>query len=197
MLRSGFFRENFVTVLGIALPLLLVAVFALARGVSETAVAAPEYKAVYAQSGYMYGGKFRYNVDAGKKLVVTYEGPKTNGPLPSGAQPVTTTVYVIEGKTGAVAKHTYTVANAFTQGITPIDTKDLNVTIAVQGPTAPDGYVYIDHRDNNYGGGILPEIFGYNGRYDSNRMIAKSGRSFELEAGNAYDPFEFIGWAKD
>lgn len=199
MLKSGFFRENFVTVLGIALPLLLVAVFALARGVSETAVAPPEYKAVYAQSGYMYGGKFIYNVDAAKKLVVTYEGPRTNGQVPTNPQPVTTTIYVTDGRTGAVTKRSYTMASAYTQGITTIDTKDLNITIAAQGTTSPDGYVYVDGRGNgyNYSGGILPDLFGYNGRYDSDKVIVKSGRSFELEAVNRYDPFEFIGWTKD
>lgn len=200
MLRSGFFRENFVTILGIALPLLLVAVFALARVVSEAAVAAPEYKAVYAQSGYMYGGKFIYRVSPEKKLVVIYEGPRTNGPLPTQAQPVTTTVYVTDAKTGAVTKHSYTMANAFAQGVTTIDTKDFDLQVAAQGPTAPDGYVFTDGKGNNYNysGGILPEIFGYNGRYgSSDKMIVKSGRSFELESVNNYDPFEFIGWTKD
>ena len=196
MLKSAFFRENFVTVLGIVLPLLLVAVFALARGVSETAVPPPQFKAVYAQSVYPYGGKFVYSVNAEKKLVVIFEGARTSGNPEPKPQPITTTIYVSDGR-GGVTKHNYTVANAYAPGVTNVDTTDLDVTIAAQGTTAPDGYVYVDYRDHNYSGGILPEIFGYNGRYNSERMIAKAGRSFPLESGNAYDPFEFIGWAKE
>jgi hypothetical protein len=193
--KSTFLRENFVVVLGITLPLLLIVLFSLARVFSNATVAPPQYRAVYAQGAHYYG-QFHYDVGPDKKLVITYDAPHYNStPVPQPT-PVTTTVYVADAKTGKLEKHNYTIANAYSEGVTRIDNKDLTVTIETEGTTAPDGYIYT-HNTDSYSGGIVPEIFGYGHRYDNSHTIAKSGRSFTLESANPYDVIDFIGWTKD
>lgn len=196
--KSTFFRENFVVVLGIALPLLLVIVFALARVFSEIAIAPPEFRAVYAEAPQPYGGKFHYNVGVDKKLVVTFEGAHYNGTPRPNPISATTTVFVMDVKTGAVTRHGYTVSNVYAEGIAPVSTNDTAPTVAVAGPTAPDGYVYTTNPDSDYySGGIIPDMFGYNLRHGNGHAIVKNGRAFPLDTNNIYNPVEFIGWTKD
>jgi hypothetical protein len=193
--RSAFLKENFVVVLGLALPLLLVAVFALARGISTATVEPPQYKAVYAQSNYS-NGKFRYAVGPDKKLTVTYDAPKYHGEPPRSVVSTSTTIYVADAKTGQVSKYTYNVANSYAEGVTQVPTKDLTVQIETEGMTAPDGYIYSRDTDH-YSRGIVPEIFGYGRSYRDSHVISKSGRSFTIETANPYDNIDFIGWTKD
>ncbi|MDB5490206.1 MAG: hypothetical protein JWO78_55 [Micavibrio sp.] len=201
--KSAFLRENFVTVLGIALPLLLVAVFALARVATESSTPAPQYKAVYAWAENARGGKFLFSVGPDKALTITFRGTHYNGKDIPNDSSAAVTVFVMDVNNGAVTRHTYTVPNAFVEGISPVDMNGQKITLAAQGTLAPDGYVFTNNRTDYYSGGLLPDLFGGNRRYgDNTNIIVKSGRTYPLDTSNGqgatvWSPVDFIGWTKD
>lgn len=196
-LTRSFIKDNFIIVLGIALPLLLVVFFAAARAISTVAVDPPQFKAVYAQSDN-YNKQFRYNVDANGQLRIEYEGQKYHGGENATVPvvPARTTLFVLDPVTGTVTKEQITIPNIYFEGVTNAEIKNINVKIDTQGTTAPDGYTYA-RSERGYNRGIMPELFGYrSGVYDERYMIRKGGRVFYLQTENKYQDIDFIGWTK-
>ena len=70
---STILKENSVLAAGIALPVLLILLFTIARLIPERSVPAPQYKPVYATQDYP--APFKFEVKDGK-LAVSYKKPK-------------------------------------------------------------------------------------------------------------------------
>lgn len=194
--KASFFKENLVVVVGVALPLLLVLIFGIARMVSTVSVDPPQFKAVYAEKdGYSYG-QFKYDVDTTGKLVVTYEAQPYSGQRAEKPVPARVKIHVWDPNTGSDKKFTVQVPDANAAGVTTADTSELANVVIQEGTKSEDGYEYSDAYTRGPDG-IMPEIFGYRGSYNDRFRVHKNGRSFYLPQEQRYNEITFIGWAKE
>ncbi|NND64597.1 MAG: hypothetical protein HKM24_01415, partial [Gammaproteobacteria bacterium] len=167
MKAKEFFQENFVIIIGVSLPLLLVLFFVVARGLPDMRVPAPQYDLVFAKNYYHGGSNNRlgFSVDGGK-LKVRYFPEKRN---PNG---YVTNQTVPELFYFDIDKKSVREINIEL----PVD-KDSQLSEAVQyidvpavanlklepGDTAPDGYQFT-YKSRNRGGLFGELMVGYSYR---------------------------------
>ncbi len=182
----SFIREQFVIILGICLPLILIGIFLIAKNVSEKLVDPPQYKAVYLIQDYSHYGDLKFSVKDGK-LTATYKDKQDD----SDESVINATLFIYDPATD----------NTKT---TPIDipTLEKNETVSLQipgiehlsfqkGKTAPDGYHYLYKYRN---GGLFMEIFGGHSSRNSD-FLHKKGRYISLPTSSyRYADVDFIGW---
>lgn len=186
-------KEHAVLVAGIALPLLLIIAFGLARTIPQSTVEDPKYRAVFVSQPYYYYDSFAYNVENGK-LKVTYKAPKENYPNRDKVQPK---IYIYDGATHKSETITLQVpakANSTTE-ISVVVKKFDNLKLT-SGETAPDGYTF---QPQSYGrGSFITDVFSYNSR-STPAALAKEGRLVSiLPLRNTYSgDVRFIGWVTE
>lgn len=182
-----FFKENFVLVVGVSLPLVLIALFFLAGQVSRQAVEDPQYDAVFAVDYHdnVSGNPYRISVDNGD-IVVKFR-PSTDEDR-HYAKP---RLFVFDHKTrqSRLIDIDYESAN---EGIvTDPDLAALNTHKIDPNPASPDGYKF----EYNYhsSGGLFGEIFGsYRDR--SYYALRNGPRAVPVEGPEPFYQAHFIGW---
>jgi len=194
MSAKEFLKENFVIVIGVTLPLLLVLFFVAARELPAARVADPQYDLIFAKN-YPRGTNKRLEFSVeNKKLKARYYPEQMNEHGYVTNQQVPELFY-------------YDVEKASIREIPvelPVD-EDGQISKKVQyieipavaeleidaGDTAPDGYRFIYNGRSH--GGLMTEIMvGYHGRY--NYVLEKDGRRIELPTDVYYYNTEAIGW---
>lgn len=186
-------KEHAVLVAGIALPLLLIIAFGLARTIPESTVEDPKYRAVFATQPYYYYDSFAYNVENGK-LKVTYKAPKENYKGPQKIQPK---IYIFDGATQKTETITLEVPkNAKSTSETSVPLKEFDTLKLTADETSPDGYIF---QPQSYGrGSFITDVFSYNSR-STPAALAKEGRLISiLPLRNTYNgDVRFIGWVTE
>ncbi len=193
-----FIKEHFVLVAGIALPLILIVVFSLARMVTDAAVDPPQYKAVYAQRDpNTYGnGKFNYQVGQDGQLQVTWAG-NASYPGQEKQPPVMARSYVVVFNPADNSRQQYVFEVPDSQKAGTIAVNGQMPALKIEpGNTAPDGYTYNTDDRDYYRNGVFHEIFGGNRYYNDRFAIRKNGKSVPLPVQDRYAQFDFIGWTK-
>lgn len=196
-INSSFIKENLVLIAGITLPLLLVALFGIARMVSTISVDAPTFKAVYAEKGYYYGsGEFKYSITETGQLKAQYVTNQTQ-PASTTPSPATTTIYIYDPVQNNSQTYKLEFNNQYQSSPTETNLASaVPTTHFILGNTAPDGYAY-KYNNSHYNNGLIPEIFGYGHHYyDGRYAIGKNGRNFYLPHQQRYQEIEFIGWTQ-
>lgn len=195
MSAKEFLKENFVIVIGVTLPLLLVLFFAIARELPESRVPDPQYDLVFAKN-YPHGmnKRLEFTVE-NKKIKVRYYPEETNehGYVTNRNIPE---LFYYDADKHAVREIPIEL---------PVD-EDGKISRKVQyievpavagleidaGNTAPDGYQFV-YQGHNRGGLMTDIMIGYRGgRYQY--VLEKDGRRIELPSHVTYYNTEAVGW---
>ncbi len=192
---GSFLKENAVLIAGVALPLMLVILFTVARTLPAKNVPDPQYKAVYAVQSYYYAGyNYSYKINDEGKLEVTLNAPARNVPpytdsdIPSDAQKAK--IYLFDGAKNKTEEIEVDLPKLEKDGKSikiPVAKFD---TLTLASGEAPDGYKFRDESYTN--SSLLTELFTYRSRRIP-RAIVKDGREIAIETQN-YGNFVFIGW---
>jgi hypothetical protein len=191
-----FVKDNLVLVVGLTLPVLLMAGFLLASVLPGRLADPPKYDLLLSQYDYPPGASLPVNL----RLIVkdgVLTAVYTKVPVPNGAAPNGTwrKLFRYEAATGTVRELSlpFPPDMELIEGTreAPVEaTKGLRIDTSRR---SPDGYelVFGDRR----GGGLLLEIFGASRDYGA--RLRKDGRSVPITAapGQAfYSGADFVGW---
>lgn len=185
-------KDNAVLIAGIALPVLLVLLFAFARVLPEKVVADPQYRAIFLSRSWNGLGTYNFDVGDDGKLALTYIKNKDTIPVQTPVEP--NKILIFNGVTG-------------TMDVIKVETPDLpagkdRVTVPVKGlettklskdPVAPDGYSF---RAESYrSSSLITEVFTYHSSHIPNSIV-KDSRSIPITkpSGPYYPYLDFLGW---
>lgn len=193
---KDFLRRNFVLVLGISLPVLLVAVLLLVHGISRMTATRPAYPVLYVSfESYLGPQLYDFDIDESGRLEVGFTLAEDNVAA-SHRQPADATLALFDARSDTL--ETFTLQAPRDPPRRQRVEVDLPEALAgltfSDSTTAPDGYrlelsVY-------RGGGLLREIFGSGGRSRHHRLV-DSGVSFRVPdtGGSTYAYHDaFVGW---
>lgn len=191
MALKNFIKENFVLVVGLTLPVLLVIAFLIANALHGSMGPPPQYEMLFETTRYD-GSPQPYSVDFSvKKNVLEARIWKHNVPTAN----IRKKLMVYDGKTQSVRELTYDMPNLDTTGPTEVVLNEFKNIKVDSSTKAPDGYEF-DRGGYNGNGGIVTDIFG--GGYGSyTARVTKDGSSYKIpDNGNRYYSYdiEFLGW---
>lgn len=196
---KDFLKRNFVLVLGVSLPVLLVGVLLLLHGISRMTAAKPAYPVLYvsfdAYSGQTY---YDFDVDDAGRLEIGFRRPDK----PAGAsnyRPVEATLVLFDAGSGTLNSFGVEAPEDPSPGQrVALDVPDgLSTLTFSDRAVAPDGYRL--ELSSYRGGGLLREIFGTGGRSRHHRLV-NDGVSFRVpDVGTRDYAYHdaFIGWVID
>lgn len=195
-----FLKRNLVLVLGVSLPVLLIAALLLVHGISRLAATGPDYPVLYVSFGNYFGQHlYDFDINSAGRLQIAFRLPDDGGDA-KRQQGTEATLALYDAHTGTLE----TFALETPDDPPPGERIEIDVPRALVGrvfsarTVAPDGYrlEFGGHRS----GGLLREIFGTGGRSRHHRLVNNNGVSFRVPdvAGSAYAHHNaFIGWVVD
>ncbi len=186
-----FLKENFVLVLGISLPVILIIVFMLAQSMTKL-VDPPQYSAVFVLENNHNNDMFYKFKVKNNKLVVTYKKPDKEDKYNANYN-YRTSLYIFDPVKDDVEEITLETPENAKDGkwvnVTVPNVKDLQINPAKE---SPDGYIFEEHHRRN--SNIFSDIFGYysgKNRY----ALTKQGRHVPIKnMSYTYGRDTFIGW---
>ena len=183
-------KEHAVLAAGIALPVLLILLFAIARAVPSSTVPDPVFDAVFATQNY-YGG-YSFAVKDGK-LEATYTAPPKDAYQPPKTEAPKIIIY--RSSTGKADTITLTKPElSDNQKSAVVSVKEFDTLKLSDKAEAPDGYTFRPQgwRSNS---SVVTEIFSYNSRQTPN-SLEKDGRLITIDPlkDRYYGDVTFIGW---
>jgi len=198
--QKSFFRENFVLIVGLALPVLLILGFMVATSLPQIVSDPPKYDLVFATVDYPPNAN---SIPVSVRFVVkdhVLKAQYARTPVVPGAYPYNgwRKLYVYQAKTQKVRELPFVYPPEM-ESITGMKeetveaTHDLRLDTTLQ---APDGYeLAYDSYSNS---GLLNELFWSS--YTREPRLKKGSSSVRLTVGDgrtslAYGNCEFIGWA--
>jgi hypothetical protein len=193
---KGFLKRNFVLVLGVSLPMLLIAALLTVHGISRLTATKPAYPVLYV-SYDTYSGQqfFDFDIDEAGRLEIGFLLPEENVAA-TRRQSADATLAVFNARSDALRTFRIEAPDDPPQGqrVELAVPEALSaLTFSAQG-TAPDGYRLV--LSSYRGGGLLREIFGTGGRTRHHRLV-NNGDSFRVPdtgiSSYAYHD-AFVGW---
>jgi hypothetical protein len=186
-----FLKRNYALVMGVALPLVLIAVFFLAGKASVMTVPDPQYDAVFATgySGHGARNRFRISTDEGK-LSIRVRPPK-KGARPRYQNQRDPVIYVFDHKTLYAKKIDIDFDNIVDGKVKDPDLDALSRKRLSVGPISPDGYVF--ERNTSRGNGLFAGLFGSR-RSRAYQVLRKGARRVPVVGGQSIYSAHFIGW---
>lgn len=188
---KDFLKENFVLVLGVSLPVILIVVFMIAQSMTKL-VDPPQYKAVFALQNHYHGQKpFKFKVDETGKLTITYTEPEI--PENQSRYNYNTRLYIYDPVTDNLQETELDAPDGLKENestvISIAATENLIINTATK---SPDGYIFTRH--NRRGGNLFTELFGY--RHSNVRYVLKKDtRVIPITPTRYYYGNDhFIGW---
>ena len=196
---KDFLKRNFVLVLGVSLPLMLIAALLLVQGISRLAATSPAHPVLYV-SFDTYSGQYFFDVDIDRtgRLEIGFKLPEDT-PGPTARQTADATLAMFDARSDSLKTFRIEAPDDPPQG----QRIELAVPEALAGltfsdeRTAPDGYRL--ELSAYRGGGLLREIFGTGGRSRHHRLV-NNGVSFRVPDidGSTYAYHDaFVGWVVD
>ena len=187
---KNFFRENVVLMLGLTLPVLLIAVFFFASILPKILSEPPQYDMLFVVSNYQYSNKADYAVDFSirHKRVMMKLGKKEEKKY---ANRKTDTLLVYKGKSQTIREIKVS-TNHLPKNV-EIPVAEVNSMIVDTSSISPDGYAFDARRYRSRG--LIGSLFGGGSR--NNHRIVKGNISYKLpinEYGYYYNKATFLGW---
>ena len=191
MTLRDFIKENFVLVAGLALPVLLVALFFLFSVVPRSMAVPPQYEALFADS--------RYNRPQGQNApydayFFVKDGVLTARVWRSPDNYNRARLMAFDGKTGTVREIPYDLSGIGTVPDRAEVALDAFRGMKLDGSnTAPDGYTF---ESGGYrSGGLVTDIFG-GGYHTGAPRLTKGAASFSIPGrhDDYYGNIQFVGW---
>lgn len=190
---KAFLKENFVLVLGISLPLILVIAVIALQSIIRSSVEPPQYGIVFAEPETYYMQPWAFEVK-NKKLVITYQEDNR----PDHYIDVSVWLQHYDPVSGKMERVRINKPDNYNEGeevtiTVPQHFADLSLS---DKNKSPDGYTF--SRASHSSSSIFTDIFGYNSRKRDYRLH-KNGVSFNLpDRGHKYryENAVFIGWVE-
>lgn len=194
MSAGNFIKQNFVLIVGISLPVLLVILFFVATVIPKSMMPPPQHELLFSTTRYDYQSPPPYNVD-----FVVRDG-KLKGRISANNNKQTINynykkLMAYDGKTGSVREIAYDLPPM--EGVADGSEVDIAAAASLTIDTnskAPDGYEF-DGGSYRSGGFITGEFFG--GGYHNSYRVRKGtvGYKIPMQDGYYYGyGLEFIGW---
>jgi hypothetical protein len=187
---KNWLKENLVLVIGLALPVLLIALFFVATVLPKSFGTPPQYELLFTTTKYDYQNKPEYVLDfnvKNKQLMVKakkYDEKTYNN--------ATRLLMVYDAKTEAVREIAID-ASKMSDGVEVVLEETKNMEIDT-GNISPDGYTL--EGPNYNGSGLLGGLFG--GGYRNNGFRIKKGnvgyKVPQHQADYYYSDLKFVGW---
>jgi hypothetical protein len=199
--QKTFFKENFVLIVGLALPVLLVIGFMVASNLPQRLSDPPKYDLVFATTEYPPNAN---NIPIGVRLVVKdgvlkAQYVRTNVPPNTATYNGWKKLYVYEAGSRKVRELTF----GFPPDMNEIEgsreeavesTKSMKLDTTLQ---SPDGY-QLSYEGHSHSG-LLNDFFWGGGGYGSEPLLRKGSSTVKLATGDgrtyfSYSGLEFVGW---
>jgi hypothetical protein len=190
---KAFLKENFVLVLGVSLPVLLIIVFMIAQQLTIPSTP-PKYKAIFAVQNQYYNKKpYRFEVDNNGKLSVSYKQPEPN-PNQHYYNKHLAQIYIYDPDLEYARTIKLDPPEDLKAGkVKSIKTPELNNYKLNTNDVSPDGYHFTKH-NRRHSGNIFSDIFGYRS-YHSNYALKKDNHLVMIKIDDYfYGQEKFIGW---
>lgn len=188
----NFIKENLFIVLGVTLPIILIAFLSIVQTIQKSGIEPPVHKVAYLVTNQLYGITVKSSIDnKTKKLSVTLQSNNKNK-LNNNAS---LTAYIYHPDMNGTPKaYEFDLPEIEKKGKYTLKMpKDLKNMQFINKKIAPDGYEY---KQSSYrSGNLMTEIFGYNNR-NRNDVIARKGFQIELPEAKRWNSTHFIGWVK-
>lgn len=194
-----FLKRNFVLVLGVSLPLMLIASLLLLHQITRMTATKPAYPVLYVSFDSYFGQHFYdFDIDETGRLGIGFRRPEENVAA-THRQPADATLALFDARSDTLATFRLDAPDDTPPG----QRVEIDVPEALAGRrfsdrhTAPDGYrlEFSGYR----GGGLLRELFGTGGQSRHHRL-ASNGVSFRVpdvdNGSHAYHD-AFVGWVVD
>jgi hypothetical protein len=195
---TDFVRRNLVAIVGVSLPLLLIAFVLAFHGIARLATEDPAHPVLYAAFDDYYGQSYYdFDIDEAGRLEIGFLAPERAAPgLDRPPTDVTLALY------DAAAGTLRTFQVGAPEAPSPGARIELAVPDALASRTfsperaAPDGYRF--ERASRGGGGLLRELFGGSGRSRHHRLV-RDGAAHRVPSIDAAPVGRevFIGWVVD
>ncbi|MBL37969.1 MAG: hypothetical protein CMP07_06130 [Xanthomonadales bacterium] len=193
---KNFLRRNFVLVLGISLPMLLIAALLLVHGISRLTATRPAYPVLYVSFENYFGPHFYdFDIDESGRLEIGFTLAE-DADAASNRQPSDATLALFDARSDTLETFTLQAPGDAPRGRrVEVDPPEALAGLTFSdSTTAPDGYrlELAAYR----GGGLLREIFGSGGRSRHHRLV-DNGVSFRVPdiGGSTYAYHDaFVGW---
>jgi hypothetical protein len=196
-----FLQRNFVAVLGVALPLLLIAVVLAVHGISRWQADAPQHPVLYVAFSEHDGQyRFKFPIGAQGRLMIRYQVPESRQPASPSTQAETATLALYDVRAESLSSFVVHAPESLPEAgeSTNLDVPGALAELYFRpGAIAPDGYRF--EQSGYRSGGLFRELFGGGGRVRDNRLI-KDGVAFqvpELDGRRYANNQELIGWVID
>ena len=188
-IMKQFFKNNYALLMGIVLPLALIAVFFLAGKASVVAVPDPQYDAVFATNYSSRGSNnlYRIGTDDGK-LYIRLRSLKKGTQPRYRREPV---IYLFDHKTLFAREIDIDFDNVVDGKVKDPELDALNRKRINPNPLSPDGYTF--ERNSRSGSGLFAGLFGSR-RNRSYHVLRKGVRTVPVVGGKSIYSAHFIGW---
>lgn len=197
MADKNFFKDNFVLIVGLALPVVLMVVFMLAQAVPQSMTDPPQHDLIFSAQDYQ-----SKNLPINVLLVVkdgTLKAQYTKVPNPQYPNTMWYKLYRYDAKTQQVSELSF----GYPEDMDKIETMREDTVEATKGLklstnlTSPDGYE-MSYETNSHGG-LVNEVLWDFGGHSSEMRLRKGASSVRLTTGNNQYPFyygsaTFVGW---
>ncbi len=197
MALKNFIKENFVLVVGLTLPVLLIVLFFVASVLPKSMAVPPQHEMIFTTTRYDYQNPPLYNVDffvKGNALMARVS--KNNKPPTQNFSQNKLMAY--DGKTQSVREIPYDLSKIGDVADGTEVMLDALKTIQVDSASkAPDGYEF-DNAGYGHGGGLVTGLFG-GGYHNRNARVTKGAVAFKIPSSSGdnyyYYDIQFLGWA--
>lgn len=187
---KNFIKENLVLVIGLTLPVLLIALFFVATVIPKSMGKPPQYEMLFSTTKYDYHNKPEYVLDFNvKNQALLVKAKKYDEKNYNNASKI---LMAYDGKTETVREITIDTSK-LTEGNEMLleETKAMTIDTAA---VSPDGYTL---EGQNYGGnGLMGGLFG-GGYRNQGYRLKKGGVGYKiatLQPDYYYNQVQFIGW---
>ena len=198
MALKNFIKENPVLVIGLILPILLIAIFFLAVVLPKSMAVPPQYEMLFTTTRYNRQNPPPYNVDFFVKngKLKTHISKNVRKPVHNNYQNYNwTKLMAYDGKKQSVREISYDLSELGDvidgSGVVFDEFKNMKIDNSTK---APDGYEF-----NNTGyrsGGIALDLFS-GGYHRSTSRVTKGAVSFKIPRNRGYNysyNIQFVGW---
>lgn len=193
---KSFLKENFVLVLGISLPMLLVIGVMALQSVTRAVTEPPQYSVLFTHGANHYSKEsYDFEIDDEGRLEIAFSVDEDMDQRYKKSK-LEMELFLYDPKTLETVKYKLEAPEDYEDGETisinvPEELSDLRFS---DKETSPDGYIF-DRRTRNSSGGLFTEMFGYR-RYRNNMALIKGGYAHDIPDAPSYYNTQFIGWVK-
>lgn len=190
MTVSTFIKENRVLVAGLALPLLLIAILAIAKALPATMIDPPHQKIAFYTQDWSPKGQISFSVNNNGNVTATFHADQNYKPS-IGLTPPKSIIYIYDPQTGTTEKIDF-ILDKDDQPTLP--DKLASLKLSAKQPSA-DGYTFqpYQYRDHS----LITEIFVFR-QHNSGPVLTKNGRVIPIPNLTPYaNQTIFLGWQED